>query len=88
LETNQLHRFLDRPAGSPDSVLVVDLRAGDARGSLGLYHGEDGLDSSPTWKDPGIFLADLASKLEASGTLLSVWHPRVVDGQLDCPLDD
>ncbi|MCJ0907420.1 hypothetical protein [Rhodococcus sp. ARC_M6] len=75
-------------AGSPDSVLVVDLRPGDARGSLGLYHGEDGLDSSPNWNDPGAFLADLASKLEGGGTFLSIWHPRVVDGQLEWPLDD
>lgn len=73
-------------AGNTDSLFVVDLRPGAAHGSVGLYYGEDGIDSSPQWENLATFVGDIASALENGSTFWS-FHPVVSEGYLDWDLD-
>ncbi|MET3960045.1 hypothetical protein ABIE52_006980 [Rhodococcus sp. OAS809] len=83
-------RFIDEfvpIAGTPDCLIVVDLRPGEAHGSIGLYYGEAGLDSAPQWEDPAAFIASITTALEEGSSFLSS-RPLIVDGQLEWPIDD
>ncbi len=74
-------------AGIDGNFLFVDSRPGPLHGCVSEFDNESADNRGPQWISLSAMLTDLADALETGSTFAEVWHPSIVDSQLDWTIE-